>query len=99
MIEGVRVRTMNQVIEDAAKLPPVIYTNPGIKFTVERKDGAITTWTQTFDNPIEDIIKDNIERKRWQGGKFTKIALHIHAEEGRFEEVSVVVDKYNELLK
>lgn len=70
----------------------------GIKLICVRKDEAITTWHDVFEQSIENIINDVKDRKNWIGGKFQEIYLEFD-NGGQYYKVVIDHSKFNYLLK
>jgi hypothetical protein len=69
----------------------------GIKLSVIKLDGSITTW-QDSPGKIEDIINRVKDKKKWVGGRFEWIYL-IFSFEGKFYKIYVNHLLYNQYLK
>jgi len=71
----------------------------GIKFCVERQDGAITTWTDIYDRPAVEILKNVIERKNWKGGKILNADIHLNGADGKWFRQALDISSKSELQK
>jgi hypothetical protein len=56
----------------------------GIKFAVERQDGAITTWHTCFDAPAEQILKDIMPKKNWEQGRIFTAYIEFADSSGKY---------------
>ena len=98
-------KTLDQMIKEAevkydpnAKRPKMCKPD-GIKFCVERKDGAITTWTDIYDRPAVEILKSVIKDKNWKGGKLTDADIHTYAADGTWFREALDISPKSALQK
>ena len=70
-----------------------------IKFCVERKDGAITTWTDSYDRSAVEILKSIIEPKNWKGGKLLNADIRGYDINGNWFENAVDISVKSKLQK
>lgn len=66
----------------------------GIKIIVERQDGEITTWHDTFNSSPERHIKQVLEFKQWNNGRVIEAYLEFD-HNGSYLKVWLDVDRNN----
>ena len=69
-----------------------------IKFGVINKHKSILTWTQPFNDTVENIINLNKNKDRWLGGKFEFIRTS-NTIDGKYTETHLNPKEFNHLLK
>lgn len=97
----IKIQTMNEVLEESSKVPPVVFGDIGVKFVVDN-NGMTNTWHDTLNKPIPDIINEVKARKGWIGGKFQVIYLEFRNKSVGMEYVKYYLDinkeGFNKLL-
>jgi hypothetical protein len=71
----------------------------GLKFTVTRKDGAVSTQKHALNKPIEMIVQELKIKKDWIEGKLEEIRIDFYDLEGNYFKEYIDVSKYQSLLK
>ncbi len=71
----------------------------GLKLICERADGEITTWHDSFETTVEDVINKMKHEKQWIGGNFIEAYLEFD-NNGKYYKVYLdVKDRgFNQLL-
>lgn len=70
----------------------------GLKLICERSDGEITTWHDTLETTVEDVINKIKHQKRWMGGEITKAYIEFD-NKGDYYKVHIDTSRINHLLQ
>lgn len=70
----------------------------GIKFAVERTDGAITTWHTCFNAPAEQILKDIMPKKQWEQGRIFSAYIEFADSNGNYFKQNLDLKPLQDIL-